>query len=134
VSGAGFERLASSARGLGSMIEQHDELGGDRLPTPSSEELSAALEQIRRAASLLASLEDRSNDLQASYDELSARSERERREAERSLRAAEARAEQALERARVAEEQLRDAKDQLRQLAALVHEELAPQLRGRSGA
>lgn len=126
-----FERLASSTKRLGSMIEQHKaKAGTDQIAHPDSEQLSAALDQIRRASSLLGSLEDRSSDLQERFDELSARSERERREAEMRLQDSEARAEQALERARRAEEQLRDAVEQLRQLTEIVHEELEPRLRG----
>jgi chromosome segregation ATPase len=125
-----FGRLTSSTRLLGSMIEMHEaKLGSERPSNPDSRQLSAALDQIRRASSLLGSLEDRSSDLQASYDELAARSEREREEAEARLEASEARAEQALERARVAEQRLREAEDRLRQLAAVIEEELGPCLR-----
>lgn len=125
-----FERLASSTKRLGSMIEQHEAMAGaDRSSGPDSQQLSAALEQIRRASSLLGSLEDRSSDLQTRYDELSARSERERREAEARLQASEARAEEALARARSAERQLRAAEEQVLQLAAVIHEELEPHLR-----
>ena len=126
-----FERLTSSTKRLGSMIAEHEaKAGSDRSANPDSQQLTAALDQIRRASTLLGSLEDRSSDLQQRFDELSARSERKREETEARLQESEARVEQALDRARRAEEQLRDAVEQLRQLTEIVHEELAPRLRG----
>jgi DNA repair exonuclease SbcCD ATPase subunit len=110
-----FERLTSSTKRLGEMIDAHAAKAATHFPAPDSGQLSAALDQIRRASNLLGSLEDRSSDLQSRFDQLSAQSERERRETAARLQLAEAATLQALERARIAEEQLREARDQLRE-------------------
>src|SRR3954452_18114632 len=107
-----FERLTSSTKRLGEMIDAHA-AKATRFPAPDSGQLSAALDQIRRASNLLGSLEDRSRDLQSRFEQLSAESDRERRETGARVQLAEAATLQALERARVAEERLREAQEQL---------------------